>query len=242
MLTAFLGGILAGYIGAVSASGGLVSISVLVFLGLPVNSAIATNRFSGLGLYAGVLPKFQKAKKIAWGRVRWFIPLAVAGGLIGSNLLLVIDKNILSKVIGILLLCMVPVVLLSKKTGVHNKKTSQLQNQLGYFMYFLMMIYGGFFGGGVGIFLIYTLIYFFGMTYSEAIATYFFPWFILTITVLAVFLFNGLVVYRLGVPMGAGMYIGGLIGAKHVLRKGDGWVRVILVVMIVASATKLLVA
>ena len=58
MFIALIGGALAGYIGAISASGGLISISVLIFLGLPANAAIATNRFSGLGLYAGALPRF----------------------------------------------------------------------------------------------------------------------------------------------------------------------------------------
>lgn len=240
MFIALLGGALAGYIGAISASGGLISISILIFLGLPTNAAIATNRFSGLGLYAGALPKFQKAKKIAWNKVWRLIPLAIAGGLIGSNLLVAIDKELLSKVIAILLLCMLPVVLFNKKIGTAKLKTSKAKEQVGYLVYFFMMIYGGFFGGGVGIFLIYTLIYFFGMTYTEAIATYFFPWFILTLTVLVVFVSHDLVVYRLGIPMAFGMYLGGLIGAKHALKNGDEWVRIILAIMIIASSIKLL--
>lgn len=240
MLAALIGGALAGYIGAISASGGLISISVLLFLGLPANTAIATNRFSGLGLYAGALPKFQKAKKIDWNRVWRLIPLAIVGGLIGSSLLVVIDKELLSKVIAILLLCMLPVVWFNKKIGSEKLDVSKNRERIGYLAYFLMMIYGGFFGGGVGIFLIYTLIYFFGMTYTEAIATYFFPWLILTLTVLVVFVSHDLVVYKLGIPMAVGMYLGGQLGAKHALKNGDEWVRIILAIMIIASSIKLL--
>lgn len=239
-IIALIGGVLAGYIGAISASGGLISISVLVLLGLPANAAIATNRFSGLGLYAGALPKFQKAKKIDWRRVWLLIPLAVAGGLIGSNLLVAIDKELLSKVVAVLLLCMLPIVWFNKKIGSEKLTVSKNRERIGYLVYFLMMIYGGFFGGGVGIFLIYALIYFFGMTYTEAIATYFFPWFILTLTVLVVFVSHDLVVYKLGIPMAIGMYAGGSIGAKHALKNGDEWIRIILAVMIIATCIKLL--
>lgn len=61
----FLAGIAAAFIGGVtSGGGGLLSLPVLVFLGLPVDVAVATNRFGTLGSNVGNLAKFLRTDKL----------------------------------------------------------------------------------------------------------------------------------------------------------------------------------
>ncbi len=92
---AFLGGVAAGYIGAVGGSGGLISLPMLLFLGLPTDVAIATNRFSAIGLMATAIPKYHASGAINWKLALKLVPLAIVGGAVGAQLLISIgDKNI----------------------------------------------------------------------------------------------------------------------------------------------------
>lgn len=239
-IIALVAGVAAGFVGAISGGGGLLSIPVLLFLGVPVDAAIGTNRFSAFGLIAAAVPEYYRAKKIRWRVAFGLVPLAILGGLIGAKVLTHINTSMLSVVVGILLLLMIPVVFLNHHNGIKSIRTGDKKTLVGYALFFLIMIYGGFFGGGAGLVAIYTLVYFLGMTYIEATATNFISWSFLSAAALAIFWADGLVNFRLGVPLMIGMYAGGVLGAKTALEKGNAWVRVIFVAMLAASAIKLL--
>lgn len=239
-MISFLAGIGACFIGAISGGGGLLSIPVLLFLGLPVDVAIGTNRFSAFGMIAAAVPEYYRAKKIRWRVALRLAPLAMLGGFIGAKALVHINTHALSIIVGILLLLMVPIVILNSDRGLKRIKTGEGKRLTGYALFSLVMIYGGFFGGGAAMFAIYILIYFLGMTYIEANATDFISWTFLSGTALIVFLFSGLVDFKLGIPLMVGMYIGGALGAKTALEKGNAWVKIVFVVVLTASAIKLL--
>lgn len=240
VIVSLLAGVAAGFIGAVTSGGGLISIPILIFLGLPANVAIATNRLGAFGVMAAAIPRYSKAKKIRWDIAWKFIPLAILGGFIGSKALVHINTDTLSIIVGVLLLLMVPLSFIGSEKGIKPSSTNVKKMIAGYFLYFLAMLYGGFFGAGGGMFVIYTFVYFFGTTYIEANGTSFIPWFLLSTTALIVFLTEGLVNFHLGIPLLAGMYLGGTFGAKTALEQGNFWVRGILVVVLAASAVKLL--
>ena len=240
IIIAALAGVAAGFIGAVTGGGGLLSIPVLLFLGLPVDMAIGTNRLSAFGVIAAAIPEYHKAKKIHWRVSFKLIPIAIIGGLIGAKALTHINTNTLSIVVGILLLLMIPVVFLNSEIGIKDVATGSKKSLAGYGLFFLIMIYGGFFGGGAAMFAVYALVYFLGMTYTEANATDFVSRGFLSIAAFIVFLYSGLVDFRLGIPMMIGMYIGGILGARQALVKGNAWVRIIFIVVLAASAIKLL--
>jgi len=64
LLIIFIVSILAGFVGAAVGGGGLISIPLLLFLGIPPQVTLATNKFGGLGVSVGALYKFIKEKKI----------------------------------------------------------------------------------------------------------------------------------------------------------------------------------
>ncbi|MCA9460331.1 MAG: sulfite exporter TauE/SafE family protein, partial [Nanoarchaeota archaeon] len=162
IILTFIIGVLASFIGAIVGSGGLISIPFLMFLGLPPQIAIATNKFGAVGLSIGSITKFKKEKKIIWKYILPFSILAIIGGIIGAKLLINIDEDYLSKIVGLILLILLPFIFLKKDLGIKNKKPSKQMKIIGSIIYFLLMIFGGFFGGGAGALIITTLIYFFG--------------------------------------------------------------------------------
>jgi hypothetical protein len=240
IIISFLAGIAAGFMAAVTAGAGILLIPVLIFLGLPANSAIATNALATMGVIASSLPKYYKAKKVQVAVGLKLIPLAIIGGLIGAKALVRTDVDVLTTMVGILLLLLIPVILLNPKKGIKATREGRNKVALGYVIYFLTMVYAGFLGAGAGVFAMYALVYFFGMTYLQAKATISVPGIFLTITTFTVFLLHGLVNFELGIPMTIGAYIGGAWGAHTALKKGDVWVRLIFVAVVIASGIKLL--
>lgn len=240
IIISFIAGIAAGFMAAVTGGAGILSIPVLIFLGLTANSAIATNALATMGVIVSSLPKYYQAKKVRLMTGIKLTPLAIIGGYIGAKALVHTNADTLEKIVGILLFLMIPIILLNPEKGLKAVKEKRNTVFLGYLIYLAIMVYGGFLGAGAGAFAMYALIFFFGMTYLQAKATISVPGFFLTVTTFTIFLAHGLVDFRLGIPMTIGTFIGGAWGAQTALEKGDKWVRLLFVIVVILSGIKLL--
>ena len=236
----FLIGIAASVIGTLVGGGSLLSITFLIFLGLPPQIAIATDRFGSLGQAITAFFKFLKAKRIVWKYVLLFALLSFAGSLIGANILLKIDTSILKNIVGILILLLLPVVFLKRDIGVERGTISRSKMIVGAVLYLLVQILTGFLGGGTGTLIFYILMIFFGLTIIESSATQLIPVFILNISSVAIFALHSIVDYRIGVVLLAGMATGGYLGAHLALKKGDVWVKRVFFLLLVFMGIKLL--
>lgn len=240
ILVSLIAGVASGFVGAVTGGAGILAIPVLIFLGLSADRAIATNALATFGMTAAALPQYTNARKVHWRVAAKLTPLAIIGGYIGSKTLTRVNADALTVVVGVLLLLMVLVVLLSSHRGLKAVRSGSDRTAIGYAVYFLVMLYGGFLGAGAGLFAVYAAIFFLGMTYIDAKATISVPSLFLAVTAFIVFVTHNLVSWKFGVPMTVGMYIGGAIGAKTALEKGNAWVRVVFVAVTLASSAKLL--
>jgi uncharacterized membrane protein YfcA len=241
IIISFLAGVGSGFVGAATGGAGLISIPALIFLGLSPSSAIATNAFGSFGMVTAAVPEYARAKQLRWKPVLKLIPLAIAGGFIGSKALthVRVDDSTFSVVIGVIMLVLIPVILSDRRRGIKRFQAGEERMLIGSFAYFVVAVYAGFFGAGAGIFSTYSLTYFFGMTYIEAKGSNFVPTLFTFATVLVVFLSHHLVDFKLGIPMIIGMYVGGLIGARTAIKNGNTWVRTIFLVVILLTGLKL---
>ena len=98
---------LAGFVDSIAGGGGLISLPAYMIAGLPVHTAIATNKMSSsMGTFVA---SFHYMKK---GFMKWKICIpavfgAIAGSWIGSHLALLISE----KVLKIAMLVVLPVIL-----------------------------------------------------------------------------------------------------------------------------------
>ncbi len=240
LLIFFLIGIATGFFDSVLGAGGLISVPSLIFLGLPPQVAIATDRFGTIGQTITALFKFQKAKKILWKYVPILAVIALAGSLIGANILLSVDQKILQQVIGVLLIIVLPFIFIKRDLGIKRIKKSKTKTIIGLSLYFLIMIFGGFFGQGTGPLIFYALTYFLGFTMIEVLATGIIPWFVLSISSLVIFAINGIINYKIGAILLVGMALGGNLGVHIAIKKGNLWVKRIFVLFVIISGIKLL--
>lgn len=236
----FLAGIAGGFIGGVTGGAGIISIPVLIFLGLSADSAIATNSMTGLGIVASALPVYSKAGMVRWRTGFKLAPASIVGGFLGASVLVRINADTLTVVVGVLLLLLIPVVLFNSEKGLKAVHEGRNKVAAGYLAYFLIMLYAGFLGAGAAVFAMYAMVYFFGMTYIESKSTLSVTTIFVAGAAFLVFLAHGLVDFRLGVPLTIGMYIGAGIGAKAALKQGNAWVRAVFIAVALASSVKLL--
>lgn len=232
-------GTISGFIGAIAGGGGLLSVPFLIFLGIPPQITLATNKFGGMGLSFGALYKFIKERKIVWRYAIFLSLFGILGSLIGSRILLTIDTSILQKLIGILLILLVPTVFLKKSFGIEEKPTSRKRKIIGCICYFLISIIASFFGG-MGVITMSIAIYFFGLPMIKANATELFSYSVFSLFSVVIFAFNGIVNYQVGIVLFVGMLIGGYIGAHTAIKKGNEWVKFVFTIVVIASAIKIL--
>ena len=104
----------------------LILLPVMLFLGIPVHTAVATGRFSMVGINLGNITKFSKNEKL---RPRYFMAFAIAGvigSLIGASFLTSFNEKALKTAIGIFMIIVSILVLLEdfvKPKKLHQKVT-----------------------------------------------------------------------------------------------------------------------
>ncbi len=188
----FLVGALSGFVGAVAGGGGLISVPFLIFLRLPPQITLATNKFGGLGMSAGALFKFIREKKVVW---KYATGLALAGTLasfIGAKILLSTKDSPLNTLIGVLLLLSVPMMFMKRNFGMHAQITTRHKKTVGYLLYFCISIIASFFGG-IGTLLIATVVFFLGLPMIEANATDLVAYTVMSISSVLIYAFNHII-------------------------------------------------
>lgn len=119
----------------------------------------------------------------------------------------------------------------------HDAPTSHIEVIAGYAATFLLAIYGGFFSGGYVTMLTAAFVLLFGMTFLQAVAT------TKVINVFSsgvatlVFVWRGVVDLRLGIVLGAFMFLGALLGARIALFLSKVWLRRIFIAAVVGLAS-----
>ncbi|MDP2860319.1 MAG: sulfite exporter TauE/SafE family protein [bacterium] len=239
-ISVFLIGIIASIFGTMVGGGTLLSIPFLMLVGFPPQVAIATERFGGIGQTIAAFIKFLKSEKIVWKYVLGLTVISVAGSLVGSNILINTNPAVLHNMVGVIILVLLPLLFLKKDLGIQHTTVSRNKIIIGSIIYFFVQIFAAFFGGGTGILIAYTLMFCFGLTIIEATATKIVPWFFLSISSLVIFANKGIINYKMGVVMLAGMAIGGYMGAHIVLKRGNVWLKRLFLFFVIISVIKLL--
>ncbi len=239
-ISVFLIGVFASAFGTMVGGGTLLSLPFLMLIGLPPQVAVATERFGGLGQTLAAFYKFARSKKIEWQYVPLLSVVSSVGSIIGAQILVSISPALLHNAIGIILLALLPLSFLKRNLGIEHNKVSNTKIIIGSVIYFFVQIFASFFGGGTGILIAYTLMFFFGLTILEATATKIIPWFFLSLFSLFIFAQNGIINYKLGIILLAGMTVGGYLGAHIAIKKGDRWIKRLFYFLVIISIIKLL--
>lgn len=166
----FGAGLLAGGMNAVAGGGTFVTLPALVFVGIP---AVAANASSTIALFPGTVASTYAYRHDIAGIPGLALPallaISVAGGLIGALLLLFTPSASFDRIVPWMLLLGTIVFAFGKQLGAALRRHFQIGRATVAVMQFLLAIYGGYFGAGVGIMMLATWSLF-GLTDIKALS------------------------------------------------------------------------
>ena len=154
-IAVIVAGFACGFINTLAGSGSLITLPLLIFLGLPAPVANGTNRVAIVIQNIVAVTSFRTQKVLDIKPAARLAVPAVLGAIVGANIAVDMDALIMERVIGFLMLAMVPMILWKpgawlKKQGIGGKKSNSMSILV---TFFLIGIYGGFVQAGAGIFL-----------------------------------------------------------------------------------------
>jgi uncharacterized protein len=128
--------------------------------------------------------------------------------------------------------------LLKRNAGVEAASPSIHALPLTYLLTFVLGIYGGLFSGGYVTLLTAVCVGIYGMRYSEAVASTKLINVFSSGVATILFMWQGLVDYKLGLMLGITMFVGAYAGAHYATKLNDIWLRRIFLATVFLLAVK----
>jgi len=228
-------------VGVVTGSNSLIAVPVMFQFGIDPRVAVGTNMFALVFMSAGGTIPFLRQGKIEFQKILPLLGLTIIGSALGAAIVGLITGDAIRLIVSVAMIVVVVFTLLKRQSGVKPAhQASTAASVLTFVLTFLLGIYGGLYSGGYVTILTAVLVAFYGMTYSESVANTKFINVFSSLVATLVFMWQGLVDYRLGLVLGVTMFAGAYAGAHYVTKLNDIWIRRIFLTAVVILAIKTL--
>ena len=234
---------IAAIIGTMMGMAMLIIPPILIFLGIPIHTAIATSRFSALGIGLGNISTFAKQGTM---KKEYILPFAI-GGVLGAISGALLMKGISERTLEILLgsfMVLISIVIFFddrlKRIKPQLHEISWKHHLFGIVAGYVLGAYIGVIGGGAATIIIFLLVAIYGLNMHEALANQKAITFPITVVAAIVFVTQGLIDYWLAIPMLLANFAGGRVGVHIALKTRPTWLKNILVPLTIAFGLKLI--
>jgi hypothetical protein len=238
----FITGIGVGFINTLAGGGSVIALSLLMFLGLPVNIANGTYRIAALVQSASSVRTFHAGRVLNVKKGFILGAPVVTGALFGALLAVGVDEQLFRKIAAAVLFGILIFILFRPKEWLQ-RRTGMTGTRAGFvkiLVFFALGFYGGFIHIGMGYFLLIAVVLAEGYDLVKANAVKVLIVFMYVPCSLAVFMYKGMVDYRYGVVLAAGQALGAFWAAKTAVEKGSGFIRWVIAAFILATIPHLL--
>jgi hypothetical protein len=236
----FLFALAAGLVDAIAGGGGLITLPALLWAGLGPLEALATNKAQGVFGTATASANFLRLGLIDLRRAALAFGCAFAGAASGTLFIRQLGGDLLNWLIPMLLIAFSLYFLLSPRVSDFDTRQRLGEGAFAFLIAFPIGFYDGLFGPGTGTFFAMGYVALLGYNLRRATAHTKLLNFASNLAALLFFLPGGLVLWRYGLAMAAGQFIGAWIGSHLVLRHGTRLIRPVLVAASLAISLKLL--
>jgi len=235
-------GIVGGFVNVMAGGGSLITVPVMVFMGLPGPVANGTNRIAILAQNLTAIVTFARRGfsdyRLSLTLAACAIPGALAGALVGTQL----EGVWFNRALALIMIAVMLVMYFDKGATEQSQDHQPTRRQL--FNGHLLMVGAGFWGGfiqlGVGFILMPILNRVMGLDLVRTNMHKVFIIAVYTIVALSVFASQIELMWVVGIVLALGNAIGGYLGAHFAVTKGEGLIRLVLNLVLVAFIIKLL--
>jgi uncharacterized membrane protein YfcA len=242
LLAVFLLGFVTMFFGAISGGVGLITRPILIFMGFPSNAVIASSKVAG---FIGDLPGLyllNRHNRVDWKIVLFLIIPMTLGTVIASIAVLTFLKGSLDFILGILLLFAGFFLLFKSKIGIIEKPKTALgiRTKIISFCLTLPVSFLNTISGGLGPIFNLLYIWIYKKTFISASALGRIASNISSIFSVIIFIIGRIVDWQLCLSLMAGFALGSFFGTKFGLKKGESFIRYIIIIVTFLGAIKLL--
>jgi uncharacterized membrane protein YfcA len=227
----------AGFVDSIAGGGGLLTLPALLAAGLTPHLALGTNK--GQAIFGATASAVGYARRGVVDRKR--APAAFALGFAGSVLgalaqLAMRPAALRPVVIGLLVLS---AVVVSWPRRAADRKPLARAAVWGAIAAAVLGAYDGFFGPGVGTMLIVAFVLIYGDSLTAASGNAKVVNLASNVAAFGLFAARGNIVWGIALPMAAANAAGAWVGARVAIRRGDRFIRVVVLAVVAALVVKL---
>jgi uncharacterized membrane protein YfcA len=222
----------AGFVDAVAGGGGLLTMPSLMIAGFPMHSALAINKGQSVWGAISSAISYWRGGAIDGRRGLVAFPAALGGSLVGTWLVLTVRPEPLRPIVIALLVLAIVLVAVPKDRipRVEWRRPLVVWATIGLVLGF----YDGFFGPGTGTILIALHRSVFRSSMAEASADSK----VANLAAFATFALTGSILWSVALPMALANTIGAAVGARTAIRRGDTFIRNVLLVVVAGLVVK----
>jgi uncharacterized membrane protein YfcA len=234
-------GVLVGFINTLAGGGSIVSLSILMFLGLPANIANGTNRIAILGQTLTGVASFKQQKVLDFRKGIILAIPAIIGSLVGAWIAVDINEKIFEIAVAIIMIFMLFFILYKPDKLLYGRK-ELIEKKTGFtqiLIFFLIGVYGGFIQVGVGYFLLAGIVIGAGYDLVKANAIKVLIVLLYTPFALIIFILDNQINWKYGLVLTIGTFIGAFVASRLAVSKGVNFVRWVIVIVILLTSAHL---
>jgi uncharacterized protein len=236
----FLTGLTAGLVDSIAGGGGLITIPVLLGVGMPPQIALGTNKLQASFGSGSAMLTFIRSGTVGLNDCRIGIVSTAVGAALGTITVQMLDPGLLRRVIPWLLVAIVLYTLLTPRLGYEDVLPRFKPGPFFVAAGLVLGFYDGFLGPGTGSFWVMALMLGLGFNMLRATGSTKVMNFTSNAVSLVMFIYGGSVLWREGLVMGSGQFVGARIGAHMVVRRGTRFIRPVFITMVLVITAKLI--
>ncbi|MEO8071482.1 MAG: TSUP family transporter [Acidobacteriota bacterium] len=237
--------LIAGFVDSVVGGGGLIQLPALLLF-LPAGASqdladvLGTNKAASIWGTGMAVLQYAPRVRINWSTILPAAATAFVFAFLGSLAVAHLDRTFLEPLILVLLVAVTLYTFFKPDLGdLHAPAlTPRRARGLGLVVGVALGFYDGFFGPGMGSFLIFIFVGVFGLDFLRASASAKVVNFATNLAALLLFASTGHVLYRVALPMAACQIAGSIAGVRLAMLKGNRFVRVVFLVVAMALIMK----
>jgi len=241
ILILVVAGLFAGFVNTMAGGGSLLTLPLLIFLGLPPATANGTNRIA-ITVSASSATLGFRSKNINTFPLSIYLGIAAFfGALIGSLIAVEIDGLLFNKILAIIMIVVVVLMVFKPnyKADLLQARTTGKTLIWSMVAFFFIGIYGGFINAGIGFIIMLFLNYVNKLDLVRVNATKVTLVLIYTTAALATFILSGHIDLKYGIALAVGNAAGAFFASRYAVKKGEGVIKTVMMVMVVAMSVKL---
>lgn len=240
LLMLFAAGLLAGFVDAIAGGGGMITLPAMLLAGIPPLQALGTNKLQSLFGSGSASLAYARHGHVDLRRQWPMAAMAAVGAALGAWLATVVSGDVLKAGLPFLLIGIAIYFGLKPDAGQvdRHRRIGATAFTLGFVP--VIGFYDGVFGPGTGSFLMLGFISLAGYGLLKATAHTKFLNFGSNAGAFAVFLGFGAVLWKVGLVMGAGQFLGAQLGSRFAMKQGARIIKPLLVAVSLVLAAKLL--